>query len=127
MTDNPLKALLTEIQKVDKRRIKKSLTWEALGEEIQNAANGGTPAVDEFVTGSVPLPVIPQEWPKLLVDYGRTGGVAQEYAVINNFFEWSPIHNFYVRPMTELPALKAAGVKERLKEDWARRKESVKK
>ena len=47
MSTDPLKALLTEIQKVEKRRVKKALTWEALGEEIQNALNGGKPLEED--------------------------------------------------------------------------------
>jgi len=123
VSTDPLQTLLIEIRKVEKRRVKKALTWDAIGEEIQNALNGGTPPVEDDYVSGPPVPVIPPQFPKLLVNYGKTG-LPEEWIVVNNFTEWNPIHHWFVRPMSELPALKEQGVRERLKEDWERRKEA---
>ena len=126
MSTDPLQVLLTEIQNVEKGRIKPALTWEALGQKIQDAVNGGKPLEEDFVPGPPPIPATPAEFPKLLVDYGKTG-LAQEWVIANNFQEWAPYHHWWVRPMAELSALKEQGLKERPKEDWQRRKEASKK
>jgi hypothetical protein len=142
-TDNPLKALAEELKKAGKRRIKKALTWESLAEEVQNAADGGKPVEEDFVkTGDAPTPgispVIPPEFPRLLVSYREK---VLEYVLVNNAAEWAPYHSWHTvfppsqpasRAVTtsleaELEKLKAAGIKERPKEDWQRRKESSKK
>lgn len=119
MTTDPLQGLLAEVQKVEKRRIKPALTWEALAAVIKDTANGGTPPVEDDPVQPLSIPTIPDEFPKLLVSYGKT----TEWTIVENWNEWAPLHHWWVRPMSELAALKEQGAQERPKEDWQRRKQ----
>src|SRR5271166_3694875 len=134
-TNDPLaQALLTELEKVSRRRIHKSVSWETVRGLIKDALN--PQPLEENVISASPLPVIPPEFPKLLVNFGKTG-LAEEWIIISSFAEWAPLHHWYTvfpsqqpasRPITttleaEIEKLKAAGAKERVKEDWKRRKE----
>ena len=81
----------------------------------------------------VRLPEIPKEFPRLLINYGEK---TPQYAVVQNFAEWNPLHSWYTiwppsqpagRPITttleaELEKLKAEGYMERPKEEHDRRR-----
>ena len=137
MSTDPLQALLTEVEKVEKRRIKKSLTWEALAGVIKDTLNGGTPAVEDNYDPIPKIPVMLPDWPKVKVRYG---GGAQEWIVVNSpteevpyqsggwYTEWPPNALRQVQGQVEslescIERLKAAGIKERPREEWQRRKQ----
>jgi len=109
-------ASLAELEKMEKRRIQVSSPREML-KQLFNGLRDPQPVEEVSIPFQAP-PTIPPEFPKLLVSYST-----QEWTVVENFADWAPIHHWWVRPMKELAALKEEGFRERLKEDWQRRKQ----
>ena len=127
-------AAINELEKFGSRRIQAS-SPQAVLKEIFEGMRDPKPAEQNCIT--VPkLPVIPPELPRLLASYHLK---TLEYIVVNNHAEWSDYHDWYTvfppqqpasRPIettleAEIEKLKAAGVKERLKEEWERRKQKA--
>ncbi len=128
-------AALAELDKMEKRRIKVSSPRQVL-EQLFKGMRDPQP-VEEEVTQvtTVPLPVTPRDFPRLLVSYGQG---KNEYAVVNSYAEWSPLHHWFViwppqqaasRPVTttleaEIERLKAEGMTERPSEEHERRRQT---
>jgi hypothetical protein len=110
-------ALLTEAEKFEKRRIQVTSPVEIVKEILKGVRDPQPP--EDNRPGVVRIPSPPPDFPKLLVDYAK-----QEFAVVENWADWAPIHHFWVRPMSELTTLKETGFKERPKQDWERRKKA---
>jgi hypothetical protein len=117
-------AALVELDKMEKRHIQVSSLRQML-EQLFKGMGDPKPAEENFVPVHA-MPVIPSEFPRLLVSYGKTGEPV-EWLIVENFSEWAPYHHWYCRPMSELEGLKEKGIKERPKEDWQRRKQSASK
>lgn len=109
-------AALEELGKFELRQIQAGSPREILKEVFKGMIDP-QPAENNF-TPIQRLPEIPPEFPKLLVSYAT-----QEWCIVENFSEWAPIHHFYVRRMSELPALKESGMRERPKQEFERRKQ----
>jgi hypothetical protein len=133
---------LAELEKMDQQRIKMQSPREVLKQLFRGLRD--PQPVEENIIPVSPMPVMLPKWPKLKVrfDYAK-GGEAQEWIVVNNGNEEAPYHagGWYTVWPPSVPAsttqtqtleshiekLKADGVRERPKEDWERRKESVRK
>src|SRR6516225_11879023 len=106
---------LVELGKMEKRRVQ--VAPQDMLKELFKAIIEPPPPEDNSPT-VIPIPKIEPEFPKLLVDYEK-----KQFAIVENWNDWAPIHHFWVRPMSELQALKQAGFTERPKTDWERRKQ----
>jgi hypothetical protein len=111
--------LLTEIDNAKQAKIK--VDWEPFAAVIRAAAT--QPDIFGPVPAAVPIPPTPPEFPKLKVRY-EPNHAAYEWLVVNSWSEEEPYHSggWYTRPMKEMEMLKAAGIPERAKEEWQRRK-----
>jgi hypothetical protein len=122
-----LKALLFEVEKLERARVKISSPLEILKHCIRGALN----PQEEVEQSAEPLfyrpPATPPEFPKLKAKYGNGGG-ALEWIIVQNMSEEDPYRSggWYSRPMSELDGLKAAGVPERPPTDWERRMAAAK-
>ena len=85
-------ALLTELGKKEKRRIKTAVSWETIGELIRDALDPKPLEEDVTAVTTSPLPVMLPEHPKLKVLYDGKTGTPVEWIVVNNFNEEAPYH-----------------------------------
>jgi len=109
-------AALQELEKFEQRRIQVASPVDIV-KEVFKGMRDPQPA-ENNAPGVVRIPQVPPEFPKLLVSYDK-----EEWAVVENFNDWRPIHHFWVRPLSELDGLKEAGFTERAKTSWERRKQ----
>jgi hypothetical protein len=126
-------ALLAELEKKKKKRVKVPVTWETLGELIRDALNPKPVEEDPVPFSAPPVFFNPDAYPKLKVKYGadlNLKGVptekivavlsaprdlsAQAWIVVRNEKEEEPFHGsgWLTRSIDELEKLKADGIAE---------------
>ncbi len=128
-------AALFELAKMEKKHVKVSSPLEILKQLFQNMINPQPceEAVTLMVAPTPPAPEILPDFPRLLVSYGQG---TNEYAIVNSWAEWNPLHHWFTvwppsQPagravMTtleqEVERLKSEGLRERPKEEHERRR-----
>jgi hypothetical protein len=126
-------AALAELDKLERRHVKLSSPRQVLEQLFKNMADP-QPA-EETISPPPPLPQAPPEFPRLLANYGKTPPL---FSVVQNFQDWSQIHEWFcVWPPSqpagravettlaqELEKLKSEGFTERPKEEHERRRQS---
>jgi hypothetical protein len=95
-------AALAELDKMEQRRIQVSSPREILKDLFKNIRDP-KPAEENIIPAS-PLPVIRPEFPRLLASYGEK---TLQYAIVENYAEWHPLHHWFTVFPPQQPATKA--------------------